>query len=155
MIVLISSLVVLLDYFTKKQIVANVMHYDRIKVLPFLNIVRVENKGAAFGLFLGLGNNIFIAISIIAIAVIIIYLSRISKGLEVYALSLILGGAAGNLIDRVLIGKVIDFIDVFVGKWHWPAFNVADSALTVGIIFFIISTLLHGRHIKETSKKVD
>ena len=63
-----------------------------------------------------------------------------------YALSLILGGAVGNLIDRLTKGKVIDFIDVFVGNWHWPAFNVADSALTVGMILFLWANL---RHIKR------
>jgi signal peptidase II len=119
-------------------------------VLPFLNIVHVENRGAAFSLFSDLGNNVFIAISFIAICFIIIYLSRIRKGLELYALSLILGGAVGNLLDRIRIGKVIDFIDVFVGKWHWPAFNIADSALTVGIVLFLWANLIQSRHTKET-----
>ena len=136
-IALISSLVLVFDYITKRVIVNKVMLYEHIDVLPFLRIVHVENKGAAFGMFAALGNNVFIIISLIAVFFIIYYLSRIQKGLELYALSLILGGAAGNLLDRIRLGKVIDFIDVFVGEWHWPAFNVADSALTVGIIMFI------------------
>lgn len=147
-IALISSSVVLLDYVTKKIIVAKVMPHEVINVLPFLRIVNVRNTGAAFGLLSNVNNNVFIFISLFAIVVIILYLSKISKVAELFSLSLILGGAIGNLIDRITIGKVIDFIDFFVGKWHWPAFNIADSALTVGIILFIWANLRHGRHSK-------
>ncbi len=94
--------------------------------------------------------NIFILISVCAIICIVVYLIRLPIGLEVCALSLILGGAVGNLIDRIRIGKVIDFIDVYIGNWHWPAFNVADSALTVGIILFLIASLKAVQHSKET-----
>ncbi|MDH4027548.1 MAG: signal peptidase II [Nitrospirota bacterium] len=141
-IALISSLVILSDFITKKIIVSKVMFYEHIDVLPFLRIVHIENKGAAFGMFSNLGNHIFIIISLIAIFFIIMYLLKIPKGLELYSLSLILGGAIGNLLDRLKTGKVIDFIDVYVNHWHWPAFNVADSALTVGIIMFIWSNFI-------------
>jgi len=96
-----------------------------------------------------MGNKYFIGISVIAIIAIAIYLYRLPKGLELVALSLILGGAVGNLLDRISIGKVTDFIDVFVGKWHWPAFNVADSALTIGIALFLIANIKHGKETKE------
>ncbi len=145
---LISLPVVFLDYVTKKIIVAKVMPYENIKVLPFLSIVHVENKGAAFGILTNLSNNIFIIISIVAITVIIFYLSKIPKGLELFSLSLVLGGAIGNLINRINTGKVIDFIDFYVKDWHWPAFNVADSALTIGIALFILANLRH----KKSSK---
>ena len=138
-----------LDFVTKRIIVAKLAPYDSIPVLPFLNIVYVENRGAAFGMFANLGNNFFMAISFIAIAVILFYMSKIPKGLELFSISLIFGGAVGNLIDRILIGKVIDFIDFYVGTWHWPAFNVADSALTVGIILFIISTIMQTRRVDQ------
>ena len=137
----IAFLIVIIDVLTKRAVIAEVMLHGGINILPFLRLVYVENKGAAFGLFSNLGNNIFIVISIITIAVIIIYAFRFAKGLEVYAFSFILGGALGNLTDRLLLGKVIDFIDVFVGKWHWPAFNIADSALTIGIGLFIFLSL--------------
>jgi signal peptidase II len=140
----ISLSVAFLDFLTKKIIVSKIMLYESINVLPFLNIVHVQNRGAAFSLFSNLGNNYFIGISVIAIVAIIVYLSKLSRGLELYALSMILGGAVGNLLDRIVQGKVTDFIDVFVGGWHWPAFNVADSALTVGIILFLISNMRHG-----------
>jgi signal peptidase II len=142
LIPLIASLVIILDFFTKKLIVAKVPFYKSIAVLPFLRIVHVENKGAAFGLFVKLGNNFFMAVAILAVAMVLFYLLRFARGLEVHALSLIIGGATGNLIDRARAGKVIDFIDIYVGNWHWPAFNVADSALTIGIALFIWSSLL-------------
>jgi signal peptidase II len=148
-IILISSIVIALDFITKKIILAKVVLHESINVLPFLRIVHVENKGAAFGSFTNLGNNFFIIISIIAIIFISVYLSKVHQKLEYISLSLVLGGAIGNLLDRIQIGKVIDFIDFFVGTWHWPAFNVADSALTVGIILFLVSNLRHGREPKE------
>ena len=151
LIAIISSIVILLDYLTKKIIVTKVMLYESINVLPFLNIVHVQNKGAAFSILSNMGNKYFIGISVIAIIAIAIYLYRLPKGLELVALSLILGGAVGNLLDRISIGKVTDFIDVFVGKWHWPAFNVADSALTIGIALFLIANIIHGKETKEIS----
>ena len=149
LITLVPTLVMVLDYVTKRIIVAKLAPYESISVFPFLNIVYVENKGAAFGMFASLGNSFFIAISVIALVSILFYMSKIPKGLELFSISLIFGGAVGNLIDRVLLGKVIDFIDVFVGTWHWPAFNVADSALTVGIILFIISTLKQTKRVNQ------
>jgi len=145
---LIASLVIILDYITKKAIVDNIKPFESIQVLPFLKIVFVENKGAAFGLFAHLGNYFFMTISIVAIIFILFYITKFAKGFEVLALSLIFGGAIGNLIDRIRNGKVIDFIDFYVGNWHWPAFNVADSALTVGITLFICSNIR--AHSKKT-----
>ena len=145
----ISSVIVILDFLTKRLIVAYVSPFEGIKILPFLQIVYVENSGAAFGIFRSMGTSFFVVISFVAISVIIIYLSKLGKGLEFYAMSFVLGGAAGNLIDRLRTGKVVDFIDVFVGKWHWPAFNIADSALTIGMILFIWSNFRASRTIKE------
>lgn len=141
LLAIVPSIVILLDYFTKQLIVSNFSLTDSYSLLPFLKIVHVQNPGAAFGIFKHLGNNVFIFFSIVAIICILIYKSKLPMGLEFFSLSLILGGAIGNLIDRLTKGKVIDFIDVFIGKWHWPAFNVADSALTVGMILFIWANL--------------
>ncbi len=148
-IALISFLVALLDHLTKWIIVTTLTLHEVIDILPFLRIVHVKNPGAAFGLFSNIGNNIFIFISLAAMIFIIVYSFKIPKGLELFSLSLILGGAVGNLIDRVMIGKVVDFIDFFVGKWHWPAFNVADSALSIGIVLFLWANLKHGKDPKE------
>ncbi|MEW6602122.1 MAG: signal peptidase II, partial [Nitrospirota bacterium] len=120
LITLISAVVIILDFLTKKIIVSKVMLYESIRVFPFLNIVHVQNRGAAFSILSNLGNEYFIGISGVAVIAILVYMFRLQKGLELIALSLILGGAVGNLIDRIRIGKVTDFIDVFVGKWHWP-----------------------------------
>lgn len=125
----------------KKAIVTKLALYDAVDVLPFLRIVYYENKGAAFGMFSGFGNTKFIIIAVIAIGFMLFYLIHTRDRAEYYALSLILGGAAGNLIDRIRLGKVVDFIDVYAGDWHWPAFNVADSALTVGICIFLIANI--------------
>ncbi len=135
-----------MDYITKRAIESYVMPFEVIDVLPFLRIVHVKNPAGAFSLFAGLGNKGFILISIAAIIFIIIYALRVSTKLELLSLSLILGGAIGNLIDRLTNGKVIDFIDFFVGTWHWPAFNVADSAITVGMMLFLWMTLTQKRH---------
>jgi signal peptidase II len=145
--VTVALLVVILDLITKKLIETFVQPYEIIHVLPFLRIVNIKNTGAAFGLFSDLNNNFFIIISIAAIIFIIFYMIRTPSRLERLSLSLVLGGATGNLIDRLTLGKVIDFIDIFVNDWHWPAFNVADSALTVGIILFLIVNIkTWGKH---------
>lgn len=141
LVTLLSSLVILCDYLTKRIVASRVMPHEAIEVLPFLRIVHVENVGAAFGLFSRFGNTAFIFISGIAIIFILIYMTKVTALPEVVGLSLILGGAAGNLLDRLIRGKVFDFIDFFVGRWHWPAFNLADSALSVGIVLFLWSNL--------------
>ena len=141
LIAMVSTLVMVLDYVTKRIVLVKLAPYDRIEVLPFLNIVYVENKGAAFGMFANLGNNFFIGISVIALVVILVYMSKIPKGLELFSISLLFGGAVGNLIDRILFGKVVDFIDFYVGTLHWFAFTVADSALTYGIILLMLVAL--------------
>ena len=139
-VLLIVFAVVALDQVTKFLIVNSLTQYDAIEVFPFLHIVSVRNTGSAFGMFRTFGSNFFIVVSAAAI-VFIIYL-LIKNAYNVFALSLILGGAIGNLIDRLFYGKVVDFIDFSVGNYHWPSFNVADSALTVGIIVLFLTSLL-------------
>lgn len=136
---IITIFVVLLDYLTKRLVLTYIGQFEAIPILPFLRLVHVENKGAAFGLFSNISNTTFIILSLIAMILIVFYLFHVKRWSEVISISFILGGAIGNLIDRLTIGKVVDFIDFFIGKWHWPAFNVADSALTIGLILFIIS----------------
>ena len=139
-VLLIVFAVVALDQVTKFLIVNSLTQYDAIEVFPFLHIVSVRNTGSAFGMFRTFGSSFFITVSAAAI-VFIIYL-LIKNAYNLFALSLILGGAIGNLIDRLFYGKVVDFIDFSVGNYHWPSFNVADSALTVGIIVLFLTSLL-------------
>lgn len=135
-----AAVVFVLDQITKHLIKTNVTPFDVIRVLPFFNIVYAENVGSAFGMFKSLGNAFFVSIASLAAVVITVMIWRDKENrLE---LSLILGGAAGNLADRIIYGYVIDFLDVHVAGHHWPAFNVADSALSVGTTLMIVKMLL-------------
>jgi len=140
---LVSGLVVALDQITKYLVRGSLTPFETVRILPFLQFVSVRNEGAAFGLFKGLGNNTFIIISAAAIILLSVLLAK-SRG-DWVAYALILGGAIGNLIDRIVFGRVTDFIDVFVGRFHWPAFNIADSALTIGLGLLLVSSLLPAR----------
>jgi len=137
---LIVLAVIALDQMTKFLIIQHISPYESIRVLPFFHIVHVQNAGAAFGSFRGLGSSFFIVISVAAIFFVIYLLTK--KAYNQFGLALVLGGAVGNLIDRVFYGKVVDFLDFFAGSFHWPAFNVADSALTIGITIILLTALL-------------
>jgi signal peptidase II len=145
---LLSFLIVLADQVTKFLARVYIDAFETIKIFPFLQLVSVRNEGAAFGLFKGFGNNAFIIVSLIAITVVSYLLFKIRE--DRFALSLILGGASGNLIDRIVFKKVTDFIDVFAGKFHWPAFNIADSALTVGLIVMLLDSLLKQKSVGKS-----
>lgn len=141
----IATIVLLLDQLTKITIL-KLFHYgESVPVTGFFNLVLVYNKGAAFSFLAASGGwqrYLFTAIDIGA-AVFIIHLLRKHPGQRMFcwALALILGGAIGNVIDRVVYGHVIDFLDVYVGNWHWPAFNLADSAICVGAVLFVVDEL--------------
>lgn len=132
--------IVVLDQLTKHLVISYLSPLDSIEIFPFLHIVNIKNTGAAFGMFKGMGSNYFIIISVVAIIFVIHLLTK--KAYNTFGLSLILGGAIGNFIDRIIHGKVIDFVDFSVGKFHWPAFNIADSSLTIGIIIVLLTSLL-------------
>lgn len=138
---LIALLIVIADQITKFLARVYIGTFDTVKILPFLQLVSVRNEGAAFGMFRGLGNPVFIVFSLAAM-VVVLFLLLTSKE-DRWGLALILGGAAGNLIDRIVFKKVTDFVDLFAGRFHWPAFNIADSALTVGLVMVFVSTLVH------------
>jgi signal peptidase II len=138
-ILFVVSAVIALDQITKHLIVTYLSFSDSIEIFPFLHIVSVRNTGAAFGIMRTFGSTFFIVISIAAIVFVINLLVR--KAYNYIGLSLVLGGIVGNLIDRIYYGKVVDFIDFSAGSFHWPSFNVADSALTVGIIIIFLSFL--------------
>ena len=138
----LSALVVLLDQLSKLAVIDRLSAYvDAIPLTGFFNLVHVHNTGAAFSLFAdqpGWQRFFFLGIGVAAAAV-IFYLLKKTAGRPRFsiALALILGGAIGNVIDRVLYGYVIDFLDFYLGTWHWPAFNVADSAISVGAALLI------------------
>lgn len=136
---LISLFILALDQITKYYIRASLGLFDSIPVTSFFNIVHVRNTGSAFGMFRNLGNVFFIAIAFLAIVLVSVMIVRDAFNRLPFAL--ILGGAMGNLADRIFLGHVTDFLDFYIGGHHWPAFNVADAALTLGIAFLFIKTI--------------
>jgi signal peptidase II len=136
--------VLLLDQVSKAVVSATLkMHEVRPLIHGLLNLTLVHNTGAAFGLLAGrasiLRTIFFLGVSLVAMGVILWMVFRLPQDqkLELFALSLIFGGALGNVIDRARLGEVIDFIDVYYRTYHWPAFNVADSAITIGVILLV------------------
>jgi len=140
---LISIGIIVLDLVTKYMADSMVEPYEPVNVLPFFNLVNVENRGAAFSMLSNLGNGFFIAVALLAILFILYLLIRTEE--NPVSLALILGGAVGNLTDRLYYGHVRDFLDFHVGGWHWPSFNVADSALTAGLALLLIQALRPAR----------
>jgi signal peptidase II len=148
---LISLGVILLDQFTKWLVNRSISLHDSILLIPgFLKLTNVQNQGAAFGLFADSTSQwraaSLILFSVIAMCIVTMLLWRNSHQITMtgLALSLILGGAAGNLWDRMMYGHVVDFLDFFVGSYHWPAFNVADSAIVVGA-FVLMGEILFAK----------
>lgn len=149
--------VLFLDQASKLYIDHHFALYESQTVIDhFFNITYVRNKGAAFGILANSAIRIpfFITISLVAVGAILWYLRHLgaAERLQAFSLRLILAGALGNLIDRIRLGEVIDFIDVHWYQHHWPAFNVADSAITVGVGLLLID--LWQRERRDRSKKV-
>jgi signal peptidase II len=142
----IAGVVFVSDQLTKYLAADYLMRQNEVNLGPFLNLVLVHNTGAAFGFLSsasGWQNGLFMVVALGACAFILWMLSRLNRQdlMLAVALMLILGGALGNLVDRVIFGYVIDFIDVHYRHWHWPAFNIADSAITIGAILLILDAL--------------
>lgn len=152
----ITAVVFISDQLTKYVAADYLLQHGEVKLAPFLNFVLVHNTGAAFGILSGAGgwqNIFFISIALLACAVILFLIRRLETKdiLVVLGLMLILGGAAGNLTDRLIHGYVIDFIDVYYHNWHWPAFNIADSAITIGAVLLAVDALILGSRHRQTS----
>lgn len=145
---LLALIVVLLDRWTKRLVAARVAMYTHIQVIPgFFRITHTENTGAAFSLFADSPSHwktgLLIGFSVVAMIVVSILLWRQSRALTMtgIALSLILGGAVGNLWDRAASGRVVDFLLFYVKQYQWPVFNLADSAIVVGACLLVIEIL--------------
>ena len=141
----IAAAVVAADLATKALVQAALVPGERIPVIPFADLVLVFNTGAAFSFLAGAGGwqrGFFIAVAIAAVVLIVWLLMR-HGGERVFCagLALILGGAIGNLWDRIRLGHVVDFVLLHAGGWHFPAFNVADSAITIGAALLILDSL--------------
>ena len=145
----IALLIILLDQFTKTLIIGNFQLGDSRTVTSFFNVVRVHNAGAAFSFLAGASGWqrwFFVGLGTLATGF-IVWMLRNHGGQRMFswALSLILGGAIGNVIDRLLHGHVIDFIQLHAAGWYFPSFNIADSAITVGAVLLILDELLRVR----------
>ena len=153
LLVIIAPLIVILDQLTKYLVNVNLPPYASVTLIEnFFYLSHVRNPGGAFGVLSWMSPRIFVIVSVLAIGVVFFFFASLEKSqrLAAVALSLILGGAIGNLIDRVRLGQVVDFIDV---HWHtlkWPAFNIADAAITIGVFLLVIELLS-----SESSKRQD
>ncbi len=134
---------VILDQVTKALVINFFNLYDSVVLLPIINLTFVVNYGFAFGLLNNPSlNQILVSLVILAIIIYFLYLLiKTQDKIFQLTLTLILAGAFGNFIDRIFRGFVIDFIDVYIGKYHWPAFNIADSCITVGFVVLMINIL--------------
>ncbi len=149
----LSLLAVILDQGSKLAIAGSMQLYQSIPIMPFFKLTYVHNTGAAFSFLSEAGGWqrwFFAGLALVISAVIAVWLTRLKKHetLLAVALALVLGGAVGNLIDRLAYGYVIDFLDVYYESWHWPAFNIADSAITLGVVLMLVESFGSG-HLKQ------
>jgi signal peptidase II len=147
----VAAVVAILDQLGKAAILAHFAGrgFDGERIAPFFNLVLTYNRGMSFGLFnpgAGAGGGLNAVVFSIAAAAIVAglvyWLSRVSSSLLAVAIGLIIGGAVGNVADRIRLGAVVDFLDFHVGPWHWPAFNLADSAICIGVAAMLLDSLL-------------
>jgi signal peptidase II len=144
LLLIIVPMVLILDQLTKYLVNVNLPPYASVTLVEnFFYLSHVRNPGGAFGVLSWMSPRIFVIVSLLAIGVVFFFFASLEKSqrLAAVALSLILGGALGNLIDRVRVGQVVEFIDI---HWHtlkWPAFNIADSAITIGVFLLVIELL--------------
>jgi len=150
----VAVVVLIVDQCTKLLADAMLAMHQSVELLPFLALRKAYNTGAAFS-FLGDASGwqrwFFIILALVVIVILLAWLRRLPPGdtRVRLALVLILGGAVGNVVDRIVYGHVIDFIDVFYGSWHWPTFNVADSAIFIGACLLLLD-VFRGSHEKTT-----
>jgi signal peptidase II len=145
-----ATAVIILDQITKAAIVAKFVKHESYTIVDgFFNLVYVMNPGAAFGFLANMSATFryvfFIGITVVVMLCIIYYIvkSKPQNILMVISLTLIFAGAVGNLIDRIRFGAVVDFLDVYIGTAHWPAFNVADSAISVGAVLMVWEMIMN------------
>lgn len=145
----IAVVILVLDQLSKWWILERVMQPPRlIEVTSFFNLLLVWNRGVSFGLFNnGAGWNVYVlpAVALIIVAGLAFWLWRVDRPLIAVAIGMIMGGAVGNVIDRLRFGAVVDFLDVHAFDYHWPAFNIADSGITIGAIILVADSLFPRR----------
>lgn len=151
----LSAVVILLDQVSKLWIMATFDEYEVLTVLPVFNLTLVYNTGAAFSFLSDAGGWqrwFFISVASIISVVMVVWLRQLRphERLTGYALALVIGGAVGNLIDRIWLGKVVDFLQWHWQQWYWPSFNLADSAITLGVMLLLLDGVLGWRRENES-----
>ena len=150
----LAFVVLALDQVSKWWIVTEVMNPPRfIPIFPSFNLVMGWNRGVSFGIFDSdspPNQWLLIALALVVVAVLLVWLKRDDSRVVSAALGMIVGGALGNVIDRIHYGAVADFLDFYIGDFHWPAFNVADTGITIGVIVLVLESLFVG---SETATK--
>jgi signal peptidase II len=155
---LVSISTIVLDQATKLQIMQTMRLYESIPIIPdFFSLTYIRNPGAAFGLLASSSawfRMVFFGLaSLFALILLgtIFFRLRHDDRIGQFSVAAILGGAIGNLLDRLRYGEVVDFLDVYIGAYHWPAFNVADTAISVGVFFLFIHYLLERKRIETAA----
>lgn len=133
------------DQITKFVVINELNLGERINIFPFFNFVRVQNKGVSFGLLSGSLQPLILTLIACVVVCFLIMYAKENKQYRI-PISLILGGALGNIIDRIRYGSVVDFLDFYLAEYHWPAFNVADSAITLGVFSLLLISYWEKKH---------
>ncbi len=147
----IAAAVLLADQLTKVAVdLSWPLHYRRSVIPGFFNLVHLRNDGAAWGIFSG-ERHFLALISVVVLVAIVRGFSRLTERVPERSLALgaVTGGIAGNLIDRLFRGEVVDFLDVYLGSYHWPAFNIADSAISCGVVVFLLSSFFQNEPVED------
>ena len=150
----LSLVVVVLDQLSKYWVVASFAEYEVLTVWPVFNLTLVYNTGAAFSFLSDAGGWqrwFFITIAVVVSAILVVWLTRLQahERLTAFGLAFVIGGAVGNLIDRIVLGKVVDFLQWHWQDWYWPSFNLADSAITLGVVLLLVDGVFGGSRTGE------
>jgi signal peptidase II len=144
----VGGMIILLDQVTKLLILHSLPLFSAIEIIPgFFNLVHVRNTGAAFSILAGASSvwrqSLFVGLTILVVMILLFAYGKLRPDdrWTRTAYALITGGALGNLVDRLRLGEVVDFLDCYLGAYHWPAFNLADSAISVGALMLVVSVL--------------
>lgn len=159
-LLVVSGWILFVDQWTKYIVQQKLALHQTVEVIQrFFNLVHVRNTGGAFGIFAGerggIGSILFVVVSLIAIGTILFLFVKVREDEKTLSLSfsLVLAGAIGNLIDRLRYGEVVDFLDFYLFSYHWPAFNIADSAICIGIGLIVLDLLIRDRKKKVADSR--
>jgi signal peptidase II len=152
----LAALVIGLDQLTKALIVKNIPFYGSVKVIPgFLDLTHIHNKGAILGILNSSEHAwtpvVLLLLNAAALTLVLYYFSKTSEEERAarFGLTLIVGGALGNVVDRIVRGYVVDFVEMYAGRFHWPTYNLADSCISIGAVILILSVILRRPHASD------